>query len=171
MHKPLPPDPSRPGDNGVPRISQSMARMRLMTGRRVIGRLVIRTIAPDLELSHLDVLSAVGQAEGVGEVTVGTIADMLRIDPSRASRIVADMVRGKVLRRKASRADARRIVVVMTPAGRRLLLEVRALKLTTVTRIVAGWPEKDVETFAALFEKFMSGYEGLFPAHDGDTPG
>ena len=166
MHKTLP-----PGDNSVSRIGQSMARMRLMTGRRVIGRLVIRTIAPDLELSHLDVLTAVGRAEGADEVTVGTIADMLRIDPSRASRIVADMVSRNVLRRKASRADARRIVVVMTPAGRRLLSEARAIKLKTVTEIVAGWPEKDVETFAVLFEKFMSGFEDLFLAHDSDTPG
>jgi DNA-binding MarR family transcriptional regulator len=171
MHKPLPPNPSGPGEDSVPRISQSMARMRLMTGRRLIGRLVIRTVAPDLELSHLDVLSVVASAEGADEVTVGTIADMLRIDPSRASRIVTDMVRRNVLRRKACKADARRIVVVMTPAGRRLLSAVRALKLETVNRIVAGWPEKDVETFAVLFEKFLSGYEAIFPAQDGDTPG
>lgn len=62
-----------------------------MTGRRLIGRLAIQSAAPGLELSHLDVLDAVRRAQPAGEVTVGLIAEMLRIDPSRASRVVADM--------------------------------------------------------------------------------
>jgi len=149
---------------GILRIGQSMTRMRLMTGRRLIGRLAIQSVAPGLELSHLDVLDAVRRAQEDGEVTVGTIAEMMRIDPSRASRIVADMVGRNILRRKASQADARRIIVVMTPLGQKLLSEIRAQKLAFVSTVVKDWNPEEIEIFGELFEKCISGFEDVFQA-------
>lgn len=143
-------------------IGQVMTRMRLLVGRRLIGRLAVQNVAPGLELSHLDVLDAVRRAEMAGEVTVGAIAEILRIDPSRASRIVAEMVTRGVLRRKASQADARRIVVVITALGRKLVAEIKAQKLAIVQKVVKDWPPADVEAFAALFDRFISGYEQTF---------
>ncbi|MBX5158240.1 MULTISPECIES: MarR family winged helix-turn-helix transcriptional regulator [unclassified Rhizobium] len=160
-----------PVEENVPRIGRSMGRMRLMTGRRLIGRLAIQSAAPGLELSHLDVLDAVRRAKPAGEVTVGMIAEMLRIDPSRASRVVADMVGRNVLRREASQADARRIVVVMTEVGQNLLAEIVAQKLAIISEIVSDWPEQDVARFAMLFERFIGGYEAVFRSRDKDTPG
>ena len=158
-------------EENVPRIGRSMARMRLMTGRRLIGRLAIQSAAPGLELSHLDVLDAVRRAQPAGEVTVGMIAEMLRIDPSRASRVVADMVGRNVLRREASQADARRIVVVTTEVGQALLAEIVAQKLAIISEIVADWPQEDIDRFAILFERFIGGYEAVFLSRDKDTPG
>ncbi|KQV73086.1 MarR family transcriptional regulator [Rhizobium sp. Root1220] len=155
-------------DEGVVRIGQSMTRMRLMMGRRLIGRLAIQSVTPGVELTHLDVLDVVRRAQADGEVTVGTIAEMMRIDPSRASRVVADMVSRDVLMRKASQADARRIVVVMTPLGQRLLSELRAQKLAIISEIVADWKPQEVEIFGELFEKFISGFEEVFHAHARD---
>jgi DNA-binding MarR family transcriptional regulator len=163
--------PTQPDGENVPRIGRSMTRMRLMTGRRLIGRLAIQSAAPGLELSHLDVLDAVRRAQPAGEVTVGMIAEMLRIDPSRASRVVADMVGRNVLRREASQADARRIVVVMTEVGQDLLAEIVAQKLAIISEIVSDWPQEDVDRFATLFERFIGGYEAAFLSRDKDTPG
>ena len=171
LTKTLSVEPAEPDRENVPRIGRSMARMRLMTGRRLIGRLAIQSAAPGLELSHLDVLDAVRRAQPAGEVTVGMIAEMLRIDPSRASRVVADMVGRNVLRREASQADARRIVVVMTEVGQDLLAEIVAQKLAIISGIVSDWPQEDVERFAALFERFIGGYEAVFLSRDKDTPG
>ncbi|PDS79535.1 MarR family winged helix-turn-helix transcriptional regulator [Rhizobium sp. L43] len=171
LTKTIPTQPAEPDEENVPRIGRSMGRMRLMTGRRLIGRLAIQSAAPGLELSHLDVLDAVRRAQPAGEVTVGMIAEMLRIDPSRASRVVADMVGRNVLRREASQADARRIVVVMTEVGQNLLAEIVAQKLAIISEIVSDWPEEDVERFAALFERFIGGYEAVFLSRDKDTPG
>jgi DNA-binding MarR family transcriptional regulator len=120
-----------------------------------------QSVAPGLELSHLDVLDAIRMAQ----------PPALRIDPSRASRVVADMVGRNVLRREASQADARRIVVVMTPLGQRLLSEVKAQKLSIVSEIVADWPKEDVDAFAALLERFIGGYEKVFLSRDKDMPG
>jgi DNA-binding MarR family transcriptional regulator len=162
-------DPAQTREEGVAYIGQSMTRMRLMTGRRLIGRLAIQSIAPGLELSHLDVLDAVRRAQDAGEVTVGTIAEMIRIDPSRASRVVSDMVGRNVLRRKASQTDARRIVVVMTPLGQRLLSELKAQKLAIVSEIVEDWPKEDIDTFARLFDRYISGFEAVFQARIKDV--
>jgi DNA-binding MarR family transcriptional regulator len=96
---------------------------------------------------------------------------MLRIDPSRASRVVADMVGRNVLRRRASQADARRIVVVMTSIGQRLLSEIQAQKQAIISEIVADWPEQDIEAFAVLFDRFISGYEKAFASRDKDMQG
>ncbi|MGV1766824.1 MarR family winged helix-turn-helix transcriptional regulator [Rhizobium rhizogenes] len=151
-----------PEDENLLRIGQVMTRMRLMTGRRMIGRLAIQNVAPGLELSHLDVIDAVRRAEGSGEVTVGTIAEILRIDPSRASRIVAEMVTRGVLRRKASQADARRIVVVLTTLGQRLLAEIQAQKFALIESILADWSAEDIAVFSRLFDRFIGGYEHAF---------
>ena len=161
--KPAETDPAT-DEPGILRIGQSMTRMRLMTGRRLIGRLAIQSVAPGLELSHLDVLDAVRRAQEDGEVTVGTIAEMMRIDPSRASRIVADMVGRNILRRKASQADARRIIVVMTPLGQKLLSEISAQKRAFVSTVVKDWNPEEIEIFGELFEKFISGFEDVFQA-------
>ncbi|MGV1846037.1 MULTISPECIES: MarR family winged helix-turn-helix transcriptional regulator [unclassified Rhizobium] len=155
----------------IQHIGQVMTRMRLMTGRRMISRLAIQNVAPDLELSHLDVLDAIRRAEAGGEVTVGAVAEILRIDPSRASRIVAEMVTRGVLRRKASQADARRIVVVMSALGQRLLAEVQAQKRALIGDIVADWSEDDMQTFSRLFDQFIGGFEDAFRVRyrDSDT--
>lgn len=142
-------------------IGRSMGRWRLLVGRRVLARLAIDNVAPGLEISHLDVLDAVRRAEREGEVTVGTIADCMRVDPSRASRIVSEMVARGALRREASQADARRIIVVMTDAGKKLMLEVQAVKRGVIETILVDWPEEDVAAFAVLFDKFVAGMESI----------
>lgn len=152
----------KPEALGVERIGQAMSRMRIMIGRRVVGRVALQNVAPDLDISHIDVLDVIKRAERDSEVTVGTIAERMRIDPSRASRVVADMVERGVLRREASQADARRIVVVLTPLGLKLLEEIRAVKLAAIAEIVADWPQADIESFSRLFETFIGGFEALY---------
>lgn len=147
----------------IDRIGQSMSRMRLMVGRRLVGRLAIQKVAPELDISHLDVLDVVRRASLTEtETTVGTVAEMMRVDPSRASRVVAELVERGVLRRDVSQADARRSIVMLTPRGAELLTEVRAVKLTAIADIVADWPEEDAERFAELFERFMDGFEAVY---------
>lgn len=147
-------------------ISRSMGRWRLLIGRRVIARLALSNVAPGLEITHLDVLDAVWRAQAEGEVTVGTIADFMKIDPSRASRIVADMVTRGALRREASQADARRIIVVMTELGNKLMLEVKAVKRALIESIIADWPEEDIAAFSHLFDKFVTSFENFYQARE-----
>nr|WP_065814790.1 MarR family winged helix-turn-helix transcriptional regulator [Neorhizobium galegae] len=149
-----------PSSEDVARVSEMLGRMRILIGRRIIGRTAIANIAPGLEISHLDVLDVMRRIEG--EVTVGAIAEAMRIDPSRGSRLVADLVARGILRRDASQADGRRSLVVRTELGDGLLAEIRSVKRSLLARVLEDWPEDELHTFSLLFEKFVSSYEEVF---------
>ncbi|WP_409233708.1 MarR family winged helix-turn-helix transcriptional regulator [Rhizobium sp. WCS2018Hpa-16] len=138
-------------------ISQTMTRMRLMIGRRIIGRMAIARLAPGLELSHIDVLDVVHRA--AQPATVGAIADAMRLDPSRGSRVVAEMVGRGLLKREVSQEDARRSLVVITPLGHTILGEMRSAKVSIIREVVSDWPEQDVADFARLFDRFIGRFE------------
>lgn len=145
------------GRDEVLHISHVMTRMRLMIGRRIIGRMAISKLAPGLELSHIDVLDIVNRASQ--PVTVGAIAEAMRLDPSRGSRVVAEMVGRGLLKREVCQEDARRSVVVITPLGDSILEEMRSAKMGIIRDVVSDWPEQDVADFARLFDRFIGRFE------------
>lgn len=138
-------------------ISHTMTRMRIMIGRRVIGRMAMAKLAPELELSHLDVLDVVHRTEG--DATVGSIAEGMRLDPSRGSRLVSDMVGKGLLRRDASQDDGRRSVIAVTPLGHNIIDEMRSAKIAIIRDVVSDWPQEDIATFARLFDRFIGRFE------------
>ncbi|WP_046631632.1 MarR family winged helix-turn-helix transcriptional regulator [Neorhizobium galegae] len=154
------PAAASPSPEDVARVSETLGRMRILIGRRIIGRTAIANIAPGLEISHLDVLDVMRRIEG--EVTVGAIAEAMRIDPSRGSRLVADLVARGILRRDASQADGRRSLVARTDFGDSLLAEIRTVKRTLLARVLEDWPEDELNAFSVLFEKFVSSFEEIY---------
>lgn len=147
--------------DAVAAIDAVMARIRRSVMRRDYGRQLMAAINPDLDVAHLDVISAVAhsavQAGGArDEVTVGLIAERLAIDPSRASRISAEVVERGYVRRVASQLDARRICLELTPNGQRFVDAVRQNKLDLLSRALAQWNEADLVTFAVLFDRFSN---------------
>ena len=151
-----------PSPENVARIGETLARMRLLIGRRIIGRTAIARIVPGLEISHLDVLDVIRRIEG--EATVGAIAEAMRIDPSRGSRLVADLVARGILRRDASQADGRRSLLVATELGESLFAEIRSVKRSLLAHVLKGWPDDEINAFSVLFEKFVSGFEAIYMA-------
>jgi DNA-binding MarR family transcriptional regulator len=150
------------GASSIAHISDVMARLRLLVGRRVISRTAIDTVAPQLDISHLDVLDAMRRIDG--EVTIGAIAEMMRLDPSRGSRLVAEMVAQGVLRRDISQIDGRRSVVVRTEAGDHLLDQIHTTKRRLLASMLTDWPEEELTRFAPLFDKFVSRFEAVYSA-------
>jgi DNA-binding MarR family transcriptional regulator len=138
----------------IRRIAGAMAKMRLLIGRRYIGRLAISRVGTGIELSHLDVLALVKRLGHEQEVTVGTIADHLRLDHSRASRIVAELVKQGVLRRQASQEDARRTIVTLTRKGADLRAQLENVKFEVLSQILSDWREDEVAAFAELYNRF-----------------
>ncbi|MBB4104930.1 MarR family winged helix-turn-helix transcriptional regulator [Allorhizobium borbori] len=149
--------------DGIDSIALTMSRMRILIGRRLISRLALANVTPGLELSHVDVLDAVRRIEG--EATVGAIAEQLRIDPSRGSRLVAEMVSSGVLRRMASQADGRRSVIELTDLGQRLLGEMHTIKDGVIRQAVADWPQADIDAFARLYDLFVCNFEAMLSAN------
>lgn len=149
-------------------IGHAMTRMRLLIGRRFIGRIALKRLGTGLELSDLDAIGVIKRIGSQQEVTVGTIAEQLRIDPSRGSRIVADLVKQGLLERQASQEDGRRSLVRVTDAGRKVLDDIEAIKLETIAEATAGWSAEDVETFGRLYMRFTEGLEAQFDRFEQD---
>lgn len=150
--------PSR-ADGHLGLIAQAMTRMRLLIGRRFIGRLAVSRMDTGLELSDIDAIGVIRRIGPDQEVTVGAVADQLRIDPSRGSRIVAELVKQGYLERAASQEDGRRSILRVTGTGRRVLDQIETIKRETIEEAMAGWSRKDVETFARLYMRFTEGLE------------
>jgi DNA-binding MarR family transcriptional regulator len=143
-------------------IGMAMTRMRLLIGHRFIGRMALKRIGTGLELSDIDAIGVIKRIGSQQEVTVGTIAEQLRIDPSRGSRIVADLVRQGLLERAASQEDGRRSLVRVTAAGRKVLDDIEAIKRETISEATAGWSAEEMEAFGRLYMRFTEGLEAQF---------
>ncbi|RDW13551.1 MarR family winged helix-turn-helix transcriptional regulator [Paracoccus thiocyanatus] len=155
---------------GIQRISSSLGRLRMMIGRRVMGRLALRNVAPMLDVSDLDVLGLVPAAAGTGAdpdgASVGDIARQLRIDPSRASRLVAELVQRGFLVRAISQQDGRRAVLRRSETGERVLAEVERLKHELIREIVGDWPEARLAAFARDFDGFTQALDARLSRPD-----
>ena len=154
-------------ETDILRIAQAWGRMRLMMGRRIIGRMAAKRIAPGLELSHMDVIDAVKRIgrEG-GEVTVGAIAEVMRIDPSRSSRLVSELIQRGMLERAASQADGRRTVVQPTDLARAYFREAEAFKHSVIEEIVGPWSPDDLAHFSKFFAEFVEQFEAIARSKD-----
>ena len=140
----------------VAAIDAVMSKVRRSVQRREFGRLILERIDPSLEVSHLDAIIALSAVVGdipQDEVTVGVVAERMGIDPSRASRISADLVERGYALRVASQLDARRICLRLTARGERLVTAVRQTKWRMFAGALAQWDEQDLVTFAALLQR------------------
>jgi DNA-binding MarR family transcriptional regulator len=126
--------------------------------RREFGRIVLAQVAPDLDVAHMDVIAAIGHRADGGpeEVTVGLIAERLGIDPSRASRVSADVVDRGFARRVASQQDARRICLELTPKGQRFVSAIRQNKMALFASALGQWQESELIVFANLLDRFSN---------------
>ena len=97
------------------------------------------------------------------EVTVGLFAEELNLDPSRASRIAADLVERGLLTRAVSQQDGRRSVLVPTASACTLLEAFVHAKWQRTLRLFASWSEADIETFTTLFGRFSDGMRAQYP--------
>jgi DNA-binding MarR family transcriptional regulator len=108
-------------------------------------------------LAHSLVVDALDETRDVpgNEPSVGMVAEHLGVDPSRASRMVADAVRGGYVRRVASQADGRRTGLELTGAGRKLLRTTSSFRRRVFSKVMASWSESECLEFARLLTKFV----------------
>jgi DNA-binding MarR family transcriptional regulator len=93
--------------------------------------------------------------------TIGDVAACLRLDPSRASRIVAELIDKGYIRREADQADGRRSVLTMTAKGDELILRFRDAKWKALSTLFNSWSDSEIKDFAQLMGKYLDGIAGL----------
>src|SRR3569832_195784 len=149
-------------------IDATMQRIRRGFTKREFVAEVLKQMGNGIDLQQLDVMSAVSHwhpatpEDADREVTVGTIAERLNIDPSRASRLVSDVVDKGYIRREASQSDSRRIVLVATEKGWAFGEEFRRRKGQMLARALKTWTEEELVIFNQLLDRYSRwGREGL----------
>ena len=139
-------------------IDQTMQSIRRNISKREVLQTLLKSIDPRLDSGHLDVIGVVmgGCAEPGAEVTVGMVADRMKIDPSRASRLVAETVNLGYVRRVASQADARRICLKLTDTGKAFADDFHRRKWALMAKGMNDWSDDEIVTFARLLDRFAN---------------
>jgi len=138
-------------------IDAEIANMRRSMARKDFGRMALRELKLELDMTDLEVISMIECGPGGnGQITVGLIAERLAVDPSRASRIVADAVDKGIVRRVASQSDARRIGLELTDLGSAHAEAIRQFKWNTFAEAFNNWSDEDLVTFARLFSRYST---------------
>lgn len=135
--------------------------------KRELGQRALSDLQVGIDLAQFDVLVAIaapvgefGEPAGSGETMVATVAERLNIDPSRASRVVSEMVELGFAQRAVSQADARRTIIELTERGTAVVDAVRAYKFLIMGDFLSGWDKGDVAAFLPLLQRF-----GQWSAH------
>ncbi|MFI5844781.1 MarR family winged helix-turn-helix transcriptional regulator [Catenuloplanes sp. NPDC051500] len=92
--------------------------------------------------------------EAIDEITVGGVAEQLAVDPSVASRMVAECINDGLLVRRASQRDGRRTVLELSAEGVRLRDRFRSQHRQAFIEITRDWPESKRLTFARLLIEY-----------------
>lgn len=151
---------AEPTVNAVMGIDALLQHWRRRAMKRELGHQALLDLKIGIDLAQLDVLVAIeapvgefGETPGT-ETMVGTVAERLNIDPSRASRVVSEMVDLGYARRAVSQADARRTIIELTDAGRTIVEAVRAYKFLIMGDFLNSWDADELAAFLPLLRKF-----------------
>lgn len=139
--------------------AQALFRFARMFGRPV-RQVLSASDARGTELSRVLVVQAIDTLESA-QATVGAVAQQLDVDPSTASRLVAETVREGYAMRKPSQEDGRRSVLELTDSGRQLAEAARTYQQSVFERATRRWTPQERETFARLFVTFMQAVADL----------
>jgi DNA-binding MarR family transcriptional regulator len=142
-------------------VDAMMQHWRRRVMKRELGHRALADLGIPLDLAQLDVLTAIDPMpgmfdDGASETTVGVVAERLSIDPSRASRLVTEMVEAGYVARGVSQQDARRVVMVLTPAGEAIVNAVRSYKSLVMGSFFDSWTEDELKAFLPLLKRFSA---------------
>jgi DNA-binding MarR family transcriptional regulator len=154
----------------VEAIRTSLVELRRLFQRKELTALWAEAAGGDPRLDYADlrlldaVVVAAQRRRGLGagttgdehaRATVGDVARLLGIDPSRASRQVARAVTRGLLERRASQGDARKVVLAITARGAKLQAKGSDLTRARIAVATAAWSEAERAAFARLFDRFV----------------
>lgn len=128
--------------------------------RGEVRDLLMRTMEDPLDPATFHGLTAVARiATGMGRArpedpTIGHVAEEMGVDPSRASRIVTDLVTRQFVERAVVQADARKTILRLTPQGIATLHRIRDTKWTMMAEVFDGWTPAEIASFSTLFRRY-----------------
>jgi DNA-binding MarR family transcriptional regulator len=121
---------------------------------RAVGQTISEQSKEALNLQQILIVDAIELEHSAGrQPTVGAIAQRLGVDPSTASRLVANAVRAGNARRIASQQDGRSTNLELTSRGRELLASSHRFQQAAYDQLTGGWSAQDKRELARLLVK------------------
>jgi DNA-binding MarR family transcriptional regulator len=147
---------SRKRRSAILQVDRAMVRIRRSQTKRTIGRQMEREMGARFKMAHSVVVDALDDLSAMAgeKPSIRMVGEYLGVDPSRASRLVADAVRGGYVRRVASQNDGRSTGLELTSAGRKLLKTAGRFRQQMFSNAMAGWSDDDCDEFARLLIRF-----------------
>ncbi len=142
--------------NAILQIDRAMVRIRRSQTKRTIGQQMERELGNRFKIAHSVVVDALDDLSAMTEEkpSIRMVGEYLGVDPSRASRLVADAVQGGHVRRVACQNDGRSTGLELTGSGRKLLQTASRFRQRIFSKAMAGWSDGDCNEFARLLMKF-----------------
>ena len=109
-----------------------------------------------LDLGQVDTLDLLAQQ---GAYRMSELAEVLRVDPSTATRAVDRLVQAGLAERRRSEEDARVVLVVLTPLGRRRHDALVERRREAMGRILEDFDAADRDRLAELLERLIAGVD------------
>jgi DNA-binding MarR family transcriptional regulator len=106
-----------------------------------------------LEQSQLDAVEIVAAASGGWRMT--DFADVLRVDPSNATRAIDRLEQLGLAGRDRDEAERRVGAARSTPEGRKLVRDVTRLRAAGMARLLEDLDDDETERFADHLERFV----------------
>jgi|SRR5450631_3507320 DNA-binding MarR family transcriptional regulator len=147
-------------DAAVESIRHSVVSLRRLFQRKELAELWASAFGKHSALDYtllrlLDAVRVSQAQDGREETTVGEIARLLGVDPSRASRLVASAVADGLLERRAARNDGRKSVLKISASGARLQARGSEVTRARIALALEDWTEHDRLQLAELLRRFV----------------
>lgn len=132
-----------------------------------LPRQFIATLNLDIEPQQFYYLTAILRIQtGIKrdkatDATIGLMAEELNVDPSRASRIAADLISKGYLIRQAAQDDGRKSIVVLTDKAKSVFSDFYDMKWSRYMEVFSEWDESEITTFSQLFNRYCNDFKGI----------
>jgi DNA-binding MarR family transcriptional regulator len=97
------------------------------------------------------------------------LADVLRVDPSTATRAVQRLEKAGLAERRPSTADGRVVEVEATDAGRAQHEAVAERRAVLMTHVMRAYRREELPVFAEMFERFVVSIDEFVATRDTDA--
>ncbi|MEO7398035.1 MAG: MarR family winged helix-turn-helix transcriptional regulator [Ilumatobacteraceae bacterium] len=137
---------------------RSVGRMRAFNRfyTEIIGALADRHEGLALTLAESRCLFTIDR---LGQPDIGQIAEALRLDLGYVSRLVSRLERAGRVRRERSKADGRRRVVTLTPAGASLFAEVARRSDARMTALTSHLSRTEIDKMLMAMDSIRNAFQ------------
>jgi DNA-binding MarR family transcriptional regulator len=96
------------------------------------------------------------EIEGAGPLSLGALADRLRMDAPTASRVVSTLTRRRLVRLAEDPADRRRLVIEATPEGADLAGRLRPVARELREALISGFTAPELAALRASLRRMVA---------------